>query len=187
MPGRSVVYVFARDRPIDMMPPIWPCARRCIQTKKPMSSTIGSSSGSSVAQMLALGRLELDLDAVLGEAAARSASEGPAATGPWCVNFVAVGELAGDVAVVVVPLDALDVVVAATCRRGTASTGSRCPRDVLNSDCGSRKAAATSPSSTQIDQRGQPDMPMRPPDGPAGRGAGAAAAEAGCGLIGPTC
>ena len=33
----------ARLRPIDMTLPIWPCARRCIQTKKPMINITGSS------------------------------------------------------------------------------------------------------------------------------------------------
>ena len=36
MPGRSVEYIFAFDRPIDMMPVIWPWARRWSQMKKMM-------------------------------------------------------------------------------------------------------------------------------------------------------
>ena len=44
-------------RPIDMMLPIWPWARRCIQTKKRMSRPIGSSSGRIEAQKLGCGVL----------------------------------------------------------------------------------------------------------------------------------
>ena len=42
---------------MDMMPPIWLCVRRCIQTKKPMSSAMGSSTGSHAAQKLVSGVL----------------------------------------------------------------------------------------------------------------------------------
>ncbi len=37
---------------MDMMPPIWPCARRCIHTKKPISNSSGSSSGTQVSKKL---------------------------------------------------------------------------------------------------------------------------------------
>ena len=61
--------------------------------------------------MLDCGRLELDLDVVLGEQRRGRRRTARAATEPVVVNLRAVVELAGDVAVVVVPLDALDVVV----------------------------------------------------------------------------
>ena len=43
--GRLVLasYVLARLRPTDMTLPIWPAARRCIQTKKPMINSTGRS------------------------------------------------------------------------------------------------------------------------------------------------
>src|SRR5438874_6091238 len=39
--GFSVVYTFARERPIDISPAIWPWARRLIQNQKPTSSSNG--------------------------------------------------------------------------------------------------------------------------------------------------
>ena len=38
----SVVYAFALLFPMDMTPPIWPEARRCIQTRNPMIKKMGS-------------------------------------------------------------------------------------------------------------------------------------------------
>ena len=52
MRGRSVEYSLALDRPIDMMPPIWPCALRLIQTKKPMMIAPYKRNGSSEASQL---------------------------------------------------------------------------------------------------------------------------------------
>ncbi|CAB4719857.1 unannotated protein [freshwater metagenome] len=40
-----MVYAFALLRPMDMTLPIWPCARRFIQTMNPMNKMIGSSKG----------------------------------------------------------------------------------------------------------------------------------------------
>ena len=53
--GLSVEYALARLRPIDITLPIWPWARRCIQTKKPMISSTGSSTLSSPSNQLESG------------------------------------------------------------------------------------------------------------------------------------
>jgi hypothetical protein len=50
--GRSVVYTLARLRPTFMIELIWPCARRFIQTKKPMIRPKNSSVGRKDSQML---------------------------------------------------------------------------------------------------------------------------------------
>ena len=50
-----MVYVRARERPMDMMPPIWLCWRRIIHTKKPTIKATGSRIGSHVAHTLASG------------------------------------------------------------------------------------------------------------------------------------
>ena len=55
--GLSASYALARLRPIDMTLPIWPAARRCIQTKKPMISTTGSSRLAQLSNQLLLGVL----------------------------------------------------------------------------------------------------------------------------------
>jgi hypothetical protein len=47
VPGRSVEYVLARLRPMDMMPPIWLCARRWRNQKMPTNRATGMSSGAS--------------------------------------------------------------------------------------------------------------------------------------------
>ncbi len=68
---------------MDMMPPIWPWARRCIHTKKPISSATGSSNGRSVAQMLDSGVSNLTpLEAN------RLASSSGSGTGPVVLTFV---------------------------------------------------------------------------------------------------
>ena len=53
--GLSVVYAFARLRPIDITLPIWPAARRCIHMKKPISNTRGSSRLAQLSSQLELG------------------------------------------------------------------------------------------------------------------------------------
>src|SRR6202011_3578887 len=50
--GRSVVYTLALDRPIDMIPDIWPWARRLIHRKKPMIRAPYSRKGSNDAKRL---------------------------------------------------------------------------------------------------------------------------------------
>ena len=45
----------AFERPIDMIPPIWLWARRCMNQKKPTRITIGSRNGSRLMNQLGLG------------------------------------------------------------------------------------------------------------------------------------
>ncbi len=59
MRGRSVVYSLARDRPIDMIPDIWPCARRLIQKKMPTKATRMRMVGSHCPRALCWGVLKL--------------------------------------------------------------------------------------------------------------------------------
>ena len=81
MPGRSVEYVFALDRPMDMIPPIWLCALRCIQTKIPMMKRMGRRMGSSEVSQLACGVLYLT-STFLSLRTLRSVSGRPPASGP---------------------------------------------------------------------------------------------------------
>ena len=48
-------YVLAFERPIDMIPPIWLCARRCMNQKKPTKITIGIRNGSRLMNQFGLG------------------------------------------------------------------------------------------------------------------------------------
>ena len=80
----------ARLRPMDITLPIWPAARRCIQTKKPMISSTGSSSPAMLSSQLLLGVLNSIVDALLAEQLASSASDRPRSPPPVVVNFVAV-------------------------------------------------------------------------------------------------
>ena len=57
--GLSWVYALARLRPMDITLPIWPAARRCIHTKKPMISSTGSSRPAMLSSQLLLGALNL--------------------------------------------------------------------------------------------------------------------------------
>ena len=91
---------------MDMMPPIWPCARRCIHTKKPISSSSGSSSGTQVSRKLLDGVENLMPFLVsscgVGVGQRRRAGGG---------DLVAVGERGADVAVGVVVGARLHLVV----------------------------------------------------------------------------
>ena len=78
--GLSALYALARLRPIDMTLPIWPAARRCIHTKKPMSSTTGSSKGMRLLTQLDVRRVELDRGC---SPADRSWSACGIPAGPW--------------------------------------------------------------------------------------------------------
>ena len=107
--GLSVVYALARLRPIDITLPIWPAARRCIQMKKPMISTSGSSRLAQLSSQLELGVLASNSTPWLlqfgglvdvGEAVRRGAGE-----------LLAVVQLAGDAVGRVVDGDALDLAV----------------------------------------------------------------------------
>ena len=53
--GFSVEYTLAFDRPIDISPAIWPCARLPIHHQNSSSSPIGRSQTSRVPTMLELG------------------------------------------------------------------------------------------------------------------------------------
>ena len=55
--GLSVLYALARLRPIDITLPIWPAARRCIQTKNPMIRMTGSIRPRTLSSQLELGDL----------------------------------------------------------------------------------------------------------------------------------
>ncbi len=70
-------YVLAFERPIDMIPPIWLWARRCMNQKKPTRITIGSRNGSRLMNQLGLGRRVLDVD--VGLAHGREVGLGDAA------------------------------------------------------------------------------------------------------------
>ena len=85
MPGRSVEYVFAFERPIDMIPPIWLCARRCMNQKKPTRITIGSRNGSRLMNQLGLG-VVYSTSTSASRMAARSASGMPPSSGPVVRN-----------------------------------------------------------------------------------------------------
>ena len=90
--------------------PIWPVARRCIQTKKPMISTNGSSRLSQPNSQLVVGCLEVELDAVVSEHGLVGLADASlAAAGGG--ELVAVLGLAGDLAValLIVTLSTLPV------------------------------------------------------------------------------
>ena len=106
--GLSAWYALARLRPMDITLPIWPAARRCIQTKKPMISTIGSSSPAQFNSQLDYGWLNLMLT-FFSLSVASSASLTPRSPAPVAVNFVAVRGGAVDRAGALVDRDALDV------------------------------------------------------------------------------
>ncbi len=72
---------------MDMTLPIWPAARRCIQTKKPMISTIGNSKPAQFNSQLDSGWLNLMLT-FLASRVASSASLKPRSPAPVAVNFV---------------------------------------------------------------------------------------------------
>ena len=55
MPGRSVEYVLAFERPIDMIPPIWLCARRCMNQKKATKMATGIRNGRRLTRKLGVG------------------------------------------------------------------------------------------------------------------------------------
>ena len=67
---------------MDMMPPIWPCWRRAIQTKRPISSSTGSSSGSQVSSKPADG-----VENLMPLAVSRLASASGSGVGPVVVTL----------------------------------------------------------------------------------------------------
>ena len=83
MPGRSVLYVLARERPMDMIPPICELARRCIQMKNPMIRNTGRSRNSRLCHWLGSTVTNLTPFSVISW---RSASGGW--VGPVLVNLV---------------------------------------------------------------------------------------------------
>src|SRR4051812_21304339 len=137
---------------MDMMPPIWLCVRRCIHTKNPMSNATGSSSGSHAAQKLVSGVLNLT-STLCSANSARSASDGPGGDGRPVVENLAASANSPLMWPFSLFHSMLLTLPFCTCWRNCEYCSS-VPSDVLNND-GSRKAAATKPSSTQIDHRGQ--------------------------------
>ena len=95
---------------MDMIPPIWLWARRCMYQKNPTMSTIGQQERQQADEAVRLRRRVLDLDVVLAQR--RQVALGDAAVeragGAELVSPL-VGELARDRAVVVVDLDGVDV------------------------------------------------------------------------------
>ena len=85
--GLSVVYAFARLRPIDITLPIWPAARRCIQTKKPMINSTGSSSPAMLSSQLLPGVLN-SMSTFCSRSTASSASDRLRSPPPVVVNSV---------------------------------------------------------------------------------------------------
>ena len=76
--GLSAWYALALLRPIDITLPIWPCARRWSQTKKPMISRIGRSRLRMPRNQLLLGWVKLK-SGTFSRISASSVSDGPAA------------------------------------------------------------------------------------------------------------
>ena len=80
----------ARLRPIDITLPIWPAARRCIQTKKPMISTSGSSRPAQLSSQFDDGWLKLR-STFLEASSSSSAALTPRSPAPVAVNLSPVG------------------------------------------------------------------------------------------------
>ena len=85
VPGRSVEYVFAFDRPMDMIPPIWLWARRWSSQKMPTNSTTGISSGRNASKIEGCGFENLTSTSC-SRKSARSSSGG--SFGPFELNSV---------------------------------------------------------------------------------------------------
>ena len=101
----------AFERPIDMIPPIWLWARRCMNQKKPTRITIGSRNGSRLMNQLGLGVVYSTSTLVLAQRREVGLGD-PALERAGGAELVApgvVGVLALDRAVGVVDLDAGDV------------------------------------------------------------------------------
>src|SRR5207302_5920085 len=167
-----------------MMPPIWLCVRRCIHTKKAMSNRIGSSTGSHAAQKLVSGVLNLT-STWCSENSVRSASDGPGGDGsPVLLNFTPSLN-----SPLMWPFSLFHSMLLTlpfcTCSRNCEYWRSL-PSDPVPKVV-SRKAAAATPTSTQIVQRGRLDIPpMRPPEPRESRGGGGGGGGV-CGLIRCTC
>ena len=141
---------------MDMMPPIWPWARRFIQTKKPMISSIGSMNGMSWAEEADGRRGELDRDVVLlhrGEQLRRHL--GRAGGG----ELLAAGAGAGDLLVDVVPHDLVDVALLDLLGElGERDRSSGC----WDSDRALIAVRPSTATSTHTNQDGSPFPPFRP-------------------------
>src|SRR3954469_25004177 len=173
---------------MDMIPPIWLCVRRCIHTKKPMSSATGNSSGSHAAQKLVSGVLNLT-STLCSANNGRSASDGPGGDGtPVVVNFSpsANSPLMWPFSLFHSMLLTLLCCTCSTnceyCRSGPVDP----PPNVV-----SKNAAAATPTRTHSVQRGMLDIappPTRPPPPEPRESRGGGGGGGGvCGLIVPPC
>ena len=107
---------------MDMMPPIWPCARRCIQTKKPISNSTRQQQRDPGLPDARRSGVE-NLMPLLGEQLGVGVGQRRGAGGG---DLVAVGELAGDVAVGVVVGGRLHLVVLTLASMNVAVGDRRC-------------------------------------------------------------
>ena len=75
----------ARERPIDMIPPIWLCARRCMNQKKATKMATGMRKGRMLLRKPGVGVLYLT-STPCSSSAALSASGRPPSSGPVVRN-----------------------------------------------------------------------------------------------------
>ena len=163
--GLSVVYALARLRPIDITLPIWPAARRCIQTKKPMISSTGNSRPAMLSSQLFPG-VRNSMSTSSSRSTCSSASDRPRSPPPVVLNSVPSSN------VPVIVLEELLMTIDSTLPWRASSMNVEyviLSPDWFGQRLGSMRARATTPSSTHIVHRGQLPGRRIPSPGPGGR------------------